>query len=113
MTTLVHVSTKEDHPMRVPAFIVLASLTVVPAQAQHSGKRDHANHIAICQAWREHVTQVIDLRVYTRSLSEEEAHPIRAVIKLLGQSCLREDPRRISTLFVAVLDLLEDTPNQQ
>jgi hypothetical protein len=99
--------------MRVPALIILASLTAVAAQAQHTGKRDHANQIAICQGWREHVSQVADLRVHTRSLSEEEAHPFRAVIKLLGQSCLREDPRRISTLFVAMLDLLEDTQNQQ
>jgi hypothetical protein len=99
--------------MRVPAFILCSALSAAAAQAQHTGKRDHMNQIAICQGWREHVSQIADLRVETRSLSEEEAYPIRSVIKLLGQSCQREDPRRISILFVAMLDLLEDTPNQR
>jgi hypothetical protein len=36
----------------------------------------------------------------------KEAHPIRAVINLLGQCCLCEDRQYISTLFVTMLNRL-------
>jgi hypothetical protein len=50
--------------MRVPAFIILASLTVA-AEAQHIGKHDQAKQIAPWEGWHEHVSQVADLRVHS------------------------------------------------
>jgi hypothetical protein len=48
--------------MRVPAFITLSSLTVA-AQAQHTGKHDQVNQIAILEGWHGHLSQVVDLSV--------------------------------------------------
>jgi hypothetical protein len=92
--------------MRVPAFMILASLTAVTAEAQHTGKRDELHAVAACQAMRDHLLQQTEALVGSGALEGHEAQPFLSVTALLGRHCPQGHPQRVSELFTVVLDLM-------
>jgi hypothetical protein len=103
---------QREQPMRIPAFIVLATVTCVTASADEIRKRDHRHDIASCQAWNNRLTKQTEIMQYTRTLDENGVRRFNAVIELLGQHCTRADAKNAASLFVVVLDLLTDPVNQ-
>jgi hypothetical protein len=98
--------------MRVPAFIILASLIAVTAEAQHTGKRDELHAVAACQAMRDHLLQQAEALVGSGALEGHEAQPFLSVTTLLGRHCPQGHPQRVSQLFAVVLDLMTTRSKQ-
>jgi hypothetical protein len=82
--------------MRAPAFVILASLTAVAAEAQHTGKRDELQAVAACQAMRDHLLQQAEALVGSGALEGHAAQPFLSATTLLGRHCPQGYPQRVA-----------------